>query len=349
MNNSQQLNTIRLIVILSITLVFGVVLHRRVFNDRPALAENLKTARAEVYAPPSSDGQTPPENAKINDAANNAENQVKKQNDQVQEGDAPLSDDRQPTTPNPQIDSGFVKNLSARSAIVTDKDANLIIYQKNINEKVPMASLTKLMTAIVASDNLDPKTRIKITKTAVGEEGVAGNLKPGEEFALSDLMKIMLIASSNDAAFAIKEYFADFNIDLIALMNQKAENLGMTDTRFANATGLDQENHFSTAYDLAKLASYVFNKKNDILDIIERKQAVVQSLNQKTEHLLLTTNQLLRDNDPEMLGGKTGYTKNASGCMLSVLKDGRMIVVLGSEDRFGDTKELIRNAKVKNP
>lgn len=344
MNNHQSLNSIRLIIILSIALVFGVVLHRRTFNDRPAFVKNLAVAHSEAYA---LNSQAVSESKAVNNIANDVKNLIdnsenKNTDNQVsQEGDTPLVGEEQLSILS--IDDVIrPKNLSARSAIITDKDANLIIYQKNINERLPMASITKLMTAVVVLENLDSETRIKITKTAVNEDGAAGNLRPDEELALLDLMKIMLITSSNDAAYAVKEYFADFNIDLIALMNQKAEILGMSNTRFSNTTGLDQEGHFSTAYDLAKLASYVFNKRNDILNIITQKQATVRSLNKKITHLLLSTNQLLQENTPEMMGGKTGYTKNASGCMLSILQNGKIIVVLGSEDRFGETKKLIK-------
>lgn len=347
--NQQTLNTIRLVIILSITLTFGVVLHRRTFGQ-PAPNKNLAVAaRIETYAP---DNQKQTDNAKADpEAPNSPVNQTndnKRQNTEkqtVQEGDAPLASDKQQVMTQPADANKSHDNpagLSARSFIVTDRNAGRIIYQKNIDEKLPMASITKLMTAVIASENLDPRTRVKITKNAVNEEGASGNLKPGEEFALSDLMKIMLIVSSNDAAAAIEEYFAGFNIDLVALMNQKAERLGMDNTRFTNTTGLDQPDHFSSAHDLAKLASYILNKNNDVLDIITRKQATVQSLDKKTTHSLLSTNQLLLNDAPEMMGGKTGYTKNASGCMLSVLKSGDIIVVLGSQDRFGDTEKLIK-------
>lgn len=343
MNNRQTINAIRLIIILSITLVFGVVLHRRTFNNRPTLAKNLSAARAEVYE---LNNQAPPENKKIKSSANSVENSINDNENQSvadqpsQEGDAPIDNNQRLSIP--QIDIARAADLSARSAIIVDRNAEQIIYQKNINEKLPMASITKLMTAVVALENLDPETRVQITKNAINEDGSAGNLKPGEEFALSDLTKIMLIVSSNDAAAAIEEYFSGFNIDLVALMNQKAEKLEMNNTRFANVTGLDQEDHFSSVYDLAKLASYILNQDNDVLSIITQKQATVQSLNKKNSHFLLSTNRLLNNDTPEMMGGKTGYTKNASGCMLSILKDGSIIAVLGSQDRFGETKKLIQ-------
>lgn len=332
--SNHQINALRLIIILSITLVFGVVLHHHVFKQ-PGSEKNLAViAPVEMYA------LNNPEPAKPKDQISNDSRQNIAEKTQEQEGDAPiLGNEQEIIQPTAAKDT---QNFSARSIIVIDDKADRIIYQKNIDERMPMASITKLMTAVVASENLIPETLIKITKNAIREEGSAGNLNPDEEFTLSDLMKIMLITSSNDAAGAVEEYFTDFNIDLVVMMNQKAKDLEMNDTHFTNVTGLDQPDHFSTARDLAKLASYILNKNNTILDIIAQRQATVRSLNKKIPHFLLSTNQLLQNNTPEILGGKTGYTKNALGCMLSILKDGHIIVVLGSENRFGETEELIR-------
>ena len=344
--DSQALNSLRLVIILSLALVFGVILYRQMFNGVPPVQQAVALANPQVGT-----GLTIK-----NEPVISAENQSAVapqpaepvENESFQEGDAAQTvGQSDAVAPSDDKNVGNIKNLSAKAAIVVDGDTGKVIFQKNADEKLPIASLTKLMTAAIISENLDLKEKIKISQSAVAQDGVAGGLKEGEEFTVEDLMKVMLIVSSNDAAMAFQEHLAGMNLDLIGLMNKKAEELGMQDTRFANAAGLDEESHYSTARDLAKLASYVLKKDGAILGVISQKQSTVRSLNKNIQHYLLSTNQLLQKNNPDILGGKTGFTKNAQGCMISVLKSGKVIVVLGSQDRFGETERLIQSLKSK--
>lgn len=335
--DSQAINSLRLVIILSFTLVFGVVLYHKTFNAPPiiqtvALANPQASAASPAITPTATNDQ------------NTGDSPKPKADENVQEGDSAQEAGQSSIAPpaNGQSDAvNNIQNLSAKAAIVMDGDTGQVIFQKNADEKLPMASLTKLMTAVVVSENLNLEEKIKISQNAVAQDGTAGGLKAGEEFTAEDLMKVMLIVSSNDAAQAFQDYFAGINLDLIGMMNKKAEELGIKDTRFANAAGLDDEGHYSTARDLAKLASYVLKKNGSVLSIIAQKESTVRPLNKNISHYLLSTNQLLQKNNPEILGGKTGFTKNAQGCMISILKSGKVIVVLGSQDRFGETEKLI--------
>lgn len=233
--------------------------------------------------------------------------------------------------------------VSAKSAIVTDQSASKIFYQKNISEKLPIASLTKLMTAIVTFENKDINEAVKISKEAVSQEGEAGSLTVGEEISLKNLIKAMLIESSNDAAYAIKEHFASANINLIDLMNKKALSLKMENTHYDSPSGLADENNYSTVYDLAKLISYSLNDQ-ELWDIMGTASTEILSVDRSHTHHLINSNQLL-GKMPGLLGGKTGFTDQAKGCLLIITKingNTKIIsVILGSDDRFGEMEKLI--------
>lgn len=243
--------------------------------------------------------------------------------------------------------SESLSDFSARALIAVDAADGSILLKKEMEKKLPIASVTKLMTAIAVLENLNSEEKIKINQTAIDTEGWAGKLIVGEEFLAIDLLRIMLVASSNDAAAAFAEHFEKKNLNLIDIMNEKAKMLGMTNTSFDNSSGLDAQNHYSTAADLARLGIYAANNQI-IAKIISQKSVSVLSDNINTLHNALSTNQLLHQNTPEVIGGKTGYTKEAQGCILSVLNiNGRKIVsvVLGSEDRFEETKQIIKILK----
>lgn len=233
--------------------------------------------------------------------------------------------------------------VSAKSAIVTDQSVSKIFYQKDISEKLPIASLTKLMTAVAVFENKNTSEVVKISEEAVLQEGEAGRLTVGEELTLKNLIKAMLIESSNDAAYAIKEYMASNGIDLIDLMNKKAQSLGMTNTHYISPSGLADENNYSTAYDLAKLASYSLNNQ-ELWDIMGTVSADITSTDRSKTHHLTNSNQLL-GKISGLVGGKTGFTEQARGCLLIITKineDIKIIsVVLGSDDRFGEMEKLI--------
>jgi len=230
----------------------------------------------------------------------------------------------------------------------------LILYEKNSHAKLPIASLTKLMTALIVQEFYKEDFKIRVNKLAINQEEAIGQLKVGEYLRVSDLLKIMLLESSNDAAFALSEAMGQEGF--VYLMNKKAQELGMSETMFFNSTGIDNSSttNYSTCFDLYKLAKEIV-KNQKIIEILSEKEYPLYLENGKLHHKLLNTNLLLGE-IPEIIAGKTGYTKEAKGCLLEILKSQDengdfylFTIVLGSDDRFQDTRELIKflNQKYK--
>lgn len=227
--------------------------------------------------------------------------------------------------------------LKAQAALAIKTDGSRIYYNKNIETQRPVASLTKLMTAIIVLENYDLDEVIKIPLNAVRREGATGDLKPDESITVRSLLNIMLIDSSNDAAFALAEKRADF----VSLMNKKAKELGLANTHFSNPDGLDEPGNYSSALDVEKIFSYLINKYPEAFEILKTKNMVVYSADGKIEHRLKNTNELF-DKVNEVVAGKTGYTSEAGGSLILLTRDNIITVVLGSPDRFGESEKLIR-------
>ncbi|MEK7520106.1 MAG: serine hydrolase [Patescibacteria group bacterium] len=232
------------------------------------------------------------------------------------------------------------EHFSARAIAITDETGARSLYEKNSDAELPIASLTKLMTAVIVLEHMSLDDVIAVSAAAVVTDGVAGNVRAGETIVARDLLKIMLIVSSNDAAAAFADVFAGRGMDLVALMNEKAAELGMAHTHFVNPHGLDEDGHVSTASDLARLTAYSFTHRT-IWDILAEKSDTVFSADARITHQLLSNNELVQAGNALILGGKTGYTTMALGCMITKLISGEIIVVLGSADRAEETERLI--------
>ena len=223
-----------------------------------------------------------------------------------------------------------------------------ILFEKETEKVLPIASLTKLMTAFIVLEYYpDLSQVVEISKEAVFKEEDFGNLKVGERLSLENLLYIMLIESSNDAAFALSEVIGQDSF--VYLMNWEAEYLGMKDTHFEDPMGISPKN-VSSAKDLIILTQKLLEKPL-IWEILGKKEFELYNPEGVFHHKLLNTNQLL-DRFENILGGKTGYTPQAKGCFLLVLKtpdkEGFLInVILGSENRFTEMEKLI-NAVTKN-
>ncbi|MCD6500717.1 D-alanyl-D-alanine carboxypeptidase [bacterium] len=242
--------------------------------------------------------------------------------------------------------------IEAESVISVEIDKQgreRVLFSRAENQKMPIASISKLMTAIVALEFYQPSLRIQISKTAVGQAEENGNLKVGEILRVKDLLYIMLIESSNDAAFALSEIIGPEGFR--DLMNLKAKDIGLENTWFFNPTGLDptetaQPINYSTAKDLVKLTKYLLTKHPEILDILSKKEYPLYLENGVFHHTLENTNKLLRE-IPEIIAGKTGYTERAGGCLLEILKGKKpgsylINVILNSPDKFGEMRKLIK-------
>ena len=236
--------------------------------------------------------------------------------------------------------------INAEAAILLDVASNKLLYVKNINKRLPIASLTKLMTAIVVVENLDLDEVYIVPAESVNVDGLGADLYRGEKIKGRDLLKIMLIKSSNDAAIAFVMAAQKRGIDLVGNMNQKARDVGMHDTRFSDAAGLNDDESFSTASDLVKLVRQAADYEL-ISETSRMPSAEIIALTSRI-YRITNTNQLLR-RIPDIIIGKTGYTDKALGTMaleVGLGGDNRVIsIVLGSDDRFGETIKLIDWAK----
>lgn len=237
-------------------------------------------------------------------------------------------------------------NITARSALVIKIGKNgvkEVLYQKNPEEKLPIASLTKLMTALVVVENYPLDQKIKISRLAVAQDGTAGNLRQGDVFSIEDVLNIMLIESSNDAAFALADIVGES--EFVKIMNWYAGYLGLKDTIFANPTGLNDPAAFSTSEDVFKLVERIIREKPLILEISAKKSFEIFSQNNNFHHSARNTNELL-DKIPNIAGGKTGFTDEAKGCLVLVLKNDNgdyfVNIILGSDDRFGEMEKLTK-------
>lgn len=232
--------------------------------------------------------------------------------------------------------------LSASSAIIFNVSANKILYQKDIYGVYPIASLTKLMTALVFLEYGSLDQEILVSRDAVSAYGTMGKLVVGEKITARNLLYALLIQSSNDAAVALMEDLNGRGLDVVKLMNKKAKKLALENTYFEDTSGLSEKN-VSTAMDLVLLTKAVL--KNDLLrDIMATTVIDVASVDGKYNHHLVNTNKLL-GRLSEVIGGKTGYTEEAGQCMILITKipekdDIIISIVLNSADRLGESEQL---------
>lgn len=207
-------------------------------------------------------------------------------------------------------------DCSAKSAIVIDADTNEILYEKNIYEERSMASTTKIMTALIACESGKLQDVVTITPEMVDTIGTSLGLKVGNEITLNDLVLGMLIISGNDAANAVACYLEGSEEEFSNVMNDKAKEIGMKNSCFVTASGLDEGNHHSTAYDMAVLTSYAL--KNEVFaNMCSLKSAQITVDTEK--RTIYNHNKLLSYLD-DCVGVKTGFTEKAGRCLVSAVK-----------------------------
>lgn len=237
--------------------------------------------------------------------------------------------------------------ISARSAVVYDTRSSRILYSKNQDARLPIASLTKLLSGVVVWENLDLDSIVRVPREALKVDGEKQTLYLDENIKVGDLLKLMLIESSNDAAYMLQYYADRSSLNLIDLMNKKAVELEMNNSIFHDPAGLNDD-ALSTADDLIKLVKYTL-KSGELWSVLGEKNATVYSVDGRITHQVNSTNHLLGI-IPDIVGGKTGYTDNALGCMILVVdvpgKNDKLVsIVLGSTERFTDIEKLIEWTK----
>lgn len=236
----------------------------------------------------------------------------------------------------------LLPELTAKSILAYDYQTGTILYARNFDQRVSIASLTKLVTALVVMDTQKLNRVITVQPEDIRVIGGNMGLIPGEKVLASDVLKAMLIASSNDAAQVLAAYYGGTQEQFVKLMNDKAKQLGLTNTHFTNPVGLDDDDLYSTAQDLSKVVAE-FTKNEELSKIVQMKDYEVKALNVELTHKIRTTNKLLLE-DNNVVGIKTGYTSNANGNLIIRSKKGSadvVTIVLGSENREEDTKKLL--------
>ena len=233
-----------------------------------------------------------------------------------------------------------IPKLNSKAAIIFDRTSKTVIYGRNINDKRAMASTTKIMTSILVLEKGDLNKEIEVCKKAAVTGGSRLGLKTGDKLKLRDLLYGLLLRSGNDAAVQIAieiggsiEGFAD-------LMNEKAKELGLNNTHFVTPHGLDNDNHYTTAYEMALLTDYALENK-EFAKIVGTKQTTITINGNPVD--IHNTNELLGNLDG-VNGVKTGFTSNAGRCLVTSCKRGDLniiTVVLGADTKKFRTKDSI--------
>lgn len=251
----------------------------------------------------------------------------------------------------PKLFSGF--NLSqidgpkitAKAAFFVETRTGKSLYEKNINEKLPIASLTKIMTAIVTLERRDWNDRFYVSPTAAAMEPDKMQLKSGEWLTVEELMKGLFLVSANDAAEVFAEELLGNRNEFIHLMNTKAQQLGMNNTLFVNPTGLQEDGmaQYATAVDVAMMAKYLIGKWGHVVDITSQSHIEIPATADHQDYDLYSGINLLTTY-PGVVGLKTGYTPEAGLTLVTLARrDGVEVlgVILGSENRREEARELL--------
>ena len=216
-------------------------------------------------------------------------------------------------------------SVNARAAAILEPSTGEMLYSKNADAPLPMASTTKIMTALVAIEREDLDREITVDSRAVGIEGSSAYLRGGERLTLSDLLYALMLQSANDAAAAIAYHFADSIEAFADLMNDKASRLGLKSTHFTNPHGLDDDGHFTTAEDLAKIAAAAL-KYPEFREIVSTKIKRVEKPG--FSRVFVNHNKLLSRYD-YCIGVKTGFTKKCGRCLVSAAeRDGITLIAV---------------------
>ncbi|TMV51334.1 D-alanyl-D-alanine carboxypeptidase [Paenibacillus mesophilus] len=231
---------------------------------------------------------------------------------------------------------------NAESAALVDVASGRLLVSKNGDKQMRIASLTKIMTAITAIEHGTLSDPVKVSGNAAGKEGSSIYLKAGEEMSLENMLYGLMLRSGNDAATAIAEHVGGSLEGFVHLMNEKAEMIGMTRSRFKNPSGLDEEGHLSTANDMAKLTAYAM--RNPVFrDIVKTKTKSAPNPNEDWDYKWSNKNKMLSIYEGAD-GVKTGYTKLAKRCLVSsATRNGQQlaVVTLNDPDDWLDHRKLL--------
>ena len=232
-------------------------------------------------------------------------------------------------------------DVNSRACVVIDRKTNSVLFGKNENSKKKMASTTKIMTATIIIEKCNLSDTIEISKKAAGTGGSRLGLKTGDKITILDLLYGLMLRSGNDAAVALAEYAGGDINGFAELMNAKALELGLTNTHFETPHGLDSNEHYTTAYELAILSNYALNNPT-FAKIVGTKNYTI-TINGSPKDLS-NTNELL-GNMEGVYGIKTGFTNGANRCLVTACKRNNIdiiCVVLGADTKKFRTIDSIK-------
>lgn len=267
-------------------------------------------------------------------------------------------------------------DINAESALLIDNKTNKVLYSKDMNRKMFPASTTKILTAILVLENhsLDEKVTASYNAVMTIPSGYStASIQIDEVLTVEQLLELLLVHSANDAANVLAEYTGGSIDSFVAMMNTKINELGLSDTHFTNPYGLQDNNHYTTAHDLAIIMQYCL-KNDDFRKIAGQASCAIPSTNKSEPRKYSSTNELLIAGNsnyyPNLIAGKTGYTSEAGECLVSAAYNDNLElvgVILNSNNRFKDTcslynygytnfsiknivneKDIITNVEVKN-
>lgn len=231
--------------------------------------------------------------------------------------------------------------LNSRVALVYDRSSGRVLYEKNGNKQTPMASTTKIMTAIVVMENSNLSDIVTIDSKSAGTGGSRLGLKKNDKITVNDLLYGLMLRSGNDSAVALAIHIGGSIEGFAEMMNQKAKELKLINTHFVVPHGLDKEGHYTTAYELAKIADYAL-KIDKIKEIVSTKTCTI-SINNKPK-IITNTNELLGSVNG-VYGVKTGFTNGAGRCLVSSCKRNNLdiiTVVIGADTKKYRTADSIK-------
>ena len=231
--------------------------------------------------------------------------------------------------------------INSRSCIIYDRNSHMVLYSKNENKTVKMASTTKIMTSLIIIENCDLSETVEVSKKSASTGGSRLGLKTGDKITIKDLLYGLMLCSGNDAAIALAEYAGEDVTGFVRLMNDKANQLGLKNTHYESPHGLDSDNHYTTAYELAVLTDYALKNKT-FLQIVGTKNYTI-TINGYSKNIS-NTNELL-GNLTGVYGVKTGFTNGANRCLVTACKRNNMdiiCVVLGADTKRFRTQDSIK-------
>ncbi len=227
------------------------------------------------------------------------------------------------------------------------KVGDAVLWEKAAHQRLPPASLTKIMTVLLALERTDPQTLVTVRAGAAAESGSRLGLWAGDQLRVADLLAAALLTSANDACHALADHVAGSEARFVVLMNRRAHELGLRDTHFTNACGHDQAGHYSSVHDLAQLAELAL--KNEVFAAIVAQKSLKIALADGSRTFRLRNSNALIGRLRGAAGVKTGYTQRAGKCLIAFAQRGKvrvLLLMLNAPDRWWDADEMLNRAFV---